>query len=53
MKRYNIINEDFFDNFNDEDNDELTKEEIIPSYENILSICHYIPSNKNCSEEKA
>ena len=53
MKRYNIINEDFFDNFNDEDNDELTKEEIIPSYENILSICHYIPSNKKLLGRKS
>ena len=53
MKRYNIINEDFFDNFNDEDNEELTKEEIIPSYENILSICHYIPSNKKLLGRKS
>ena len=53
MKRYNIINEDFFDNFNDEDNEELTKEEIIPSYENILSICHYIPFNKKLLGRKS
>ena len=47
MKRYNIINEDFFDSFNDEDIDALTKEATVaePSYENILSLCHYIPSN--------
>lgn len=57
MKRYNIINEDFFDSVsvNDEDNGELTKEEIIEeiSYENILSICHYIPSNKKLLGRKS
>ena len=53
MKRYYIINEDFFDNFNDEDNEELTKEEIKPSYENILTICHYIPSNKKLLGRKS
>lgn len=55
MKRYNTINEDFFDSFNDEDIDELTKDEIREetSYENILSICHYIPSNKKLRGRKS
>ena len=55
MKRYYIINEDFFDNFNDEDIDELTKDEIREetSYENILSICHYIPFNKKLLGRKS
>lgn len=55
MKRYNTINEDFFDNFDDENIDELTKEEIReePSYENILLICHYIPSNKKLLGRKS
>ena len=55
MKRYYIINEDFFDSFNEEDNDELTKDEIREesSYENILSICHYIPSNKKLLGRKS
>ena len=55
MKRYNIINEDFFDSFNDEDIDELTKDEIREEtyYENILSICHYIPSNKKLLGRKS
>ena len=55
MKRYNTINEDFFDNFNDENIDELTKEDIVEktSYENILTICHYIPSNKKLLGRKS
>ena len=46
MKRYNIINEDFFDSVNDEDNEELTKEDIMASYENNFIISNYIPFNK-------
>lgn len=55
MKRYNIINEDFFDSFDDEDIDELAKDAIREetSYENILSICHYIPSNKKLRGRKS
>ena len=49
MKRYNIINEDFFDSVNVEDNEELIKKDIKDiraSYENNLIIYNYIPFNK-------
>lgn len=48
-----ILNEDFFDSFDDENIDEVTKEEIIPSYENNLLICHYIPTNKKLLGRKS
>lgn len=55
MKRHNRINEDFFDSFDDESIEELTNEEIEEkiSYENILSICLYIPSNKKTLGRKS
>lgn len=52
MKKYYIINEDFFDSVNVEDNEELTKEEIGASYENNFIFYNYIPFNKKNGRKK-